>query len=98
MSVIPNTIPAMPMDIGMMTTPVAMGRQPPTSTPCGSEWVPPHCGHGILSGNYARQGGALKGVIAEHDAINCEVGLLRQLVEKSGAMCDGERVEDEEHM
>jgi hypothetical protein len=33
---------------------------------------------------------ALEGVIAEHDAIKCEVGLLRQLVEISIPMRDGE--------
>jgi hypothetical protein len=34
---------------------------------------------------------ALEGIIAEHDAIKREVGLMRQLVEKSTAMSDGER-------
>ena len=37
----------------------------------------------------------MEGVIAEHGAIKPEVGLLRQLVETSGAMRDGER-EDED--
>ena len=32
----------------------------------------------------------LEGFIAEHDAIKHEVGLLKQLVEKSGVMRDGE--------
>jgi hypothetical protein len=32
----------------------------------------------------------LEGVIAEHDAIKREVGLLRQLVEKSGAVREEE--------
>jgi len=72
MSVIPNTIPAMPIDIGVMTTPAATGRQPPTSVPQRSEWVPPqervaqslpHSGNpsdhgcGMPLGNYAHQGG-----------------------------------------
>jgi hypothetical protein len=36
----------------------------------------------------------MEGVIAEHDAIKREVGLLRQLVEKLINMQDGERKED----
>jgi hypothetical protein len=33
---------------------------------------------------------AVQGFIAEHDVIKREVGLLRQLVEKSAAIRDGE--------
>jgi len=33
------------------------------------------------------------GVIAEHDVIECKVQLLRELVEKSAAMRNGERKE-----
>jgi len=37
----------------------------------------------------------LEGVIVENDAIKRKVGLLRQLVEKSGTVRDGEREEED---
>jgi hypothetical protein len=45
--------------------------------------------------NHIEKVHTLEGVIAEHNAIKREVGLLRQLVEKLCAMHDGER-EDED--
>lgn len=40
----------------------------------------------------------LEGVIAEHDAITCKVGLLKQLVEKLAAVWNGVHKEDEEQI
>jgi hypothetical protein len=45
--------------------------------------------------NHVENVRALEGVIAENDAIRREVGLLRQLVEKSGTARDGEREEED---